>query len=45
MKKMLNILLNGEKEFTKDGVMMTNDYNNEKSSKDVRENIIKECLS
>ena len=44
MKKMLNILLNGEKAFTKDGVMMTNDYNNEKSSKDVRENIIKEYL-
>lgn len=44
MKKMLNILLNGEKAFTKDGVMMTNDYNNEKSSKEVRENIIKEYL-
>ena len=40
----LDILLNGEKAFTKDGVMMTNDYNNEKSSKEVRENIIKEYL-
>ena len=43
-KMALDILLNGEKAFTKDGVMMTNDYNNEKSSKDVREIIIKEYL-
>ena len=43
-KMALDILLNGEKAFTKDGVMMTNDYNNEKSSKEVRENIIKEYL-
>ncbi|MCI5984427.1 MAG: NUDIX domain-containing protein [Firmicutes bacterium] len=43
-KMALDILLNGEKAFTKDGVMMTNDYNNEKSSKEVRESIIKEYL-
>lgn len=44
-KMALDILLNGEKAFTKDGVMMTNDYNNEKSSKEVREDIINKYLN
>ena len=36
----LDILLNGEKAFEKDGVMITNDHNNGKRSLDVREGII-----
>lgn len=44
-KMALDILLNGEKAFTGDGVMMTNDYNNEKSSKEVRKDIINRYLS
>ena len=44
-KMALDILFNGEKAFTKDGVMMTNDYNNEKTSKEAREDIINRYIN
>ena len=44
-KMALDILLNGERAYTSNGVMITDDYNNEKNSLEVREDIINKYLS